>query len=344
VRKRFFFSLFMCVSTASQLVGCATTTGPMSSGMPSYDPNKPQVFLPGADVEQAKGVAMGSAVSKGWQVASTSDNVLVLERELNAAAAESVGAGSSLSATPPKVQVRSDFFPRDGGVDVVVSAEVISRDAEKGEQRQDFTESYRADLERSLTSLRQNWAKSGSRVASATPPLPTSQNVPLTPDPDVPLAPISQSAPGAASAASTPMPEPTQEPATGIGSGWPAGSAASATGVVGATGSSQPAPTETRSVSSAPAPTQTVPSVTASPVAAEPVSPADNMMALNQPAATGVWAYYAEHYARVRGCTLAGEGAVLVEKQPDYEMHRVYCEGGQTFLVRCNAGVCRGMK
>jgi hypothetical protein len=68
------------------------------------------------------------------------------------------------------------------------------------------------------------------------------------------------------------------------------------------------------------------------------------MMALNQPAPTGVWAYYAEHYARVRGCTIAGEGAVLVEKQPDYEMHRVYCEGGQTFLVRCNAGVCRGMR
>ena len=67
-------------------------------------------------------------------------------------------------------------------------------------------------------------------------------------------------------------------------------------------------------------------------------------MALNQPAPPGVWAYYAEHYARVRGCAVAGEGAVLVEKQPEYEMHRVYCEGGQTFLVRCNAGVCRGMR
>lgn len=341
MRKRFVLSLLLSVSIAALLIGCATT-GSVPSGMPSYDPNKPQVFLPGANVDQAKGMAMGSAVSKGWQVASTSDNALVLERELNEAAAESVAAGSSRSTTPPRVQVTSDFFPRNGGVDVVVSAEVVTNDVEKGEQRQDFTESYRADLERSLTSLRQTWERSGSRVASGTPPLPTSKDVPLTANPDVPLAPISESTTTMASSES--MPPPAPEPAPALGSAWSADSAASPDPIVDATGAPQPAPVETRGGSAAPAPTQSAPSVAASSVASEPVSPAENMMALNQPAPTGVWAYYAEHYARVRGCAIAGEGAVLMEKKPDYEMHRVYCEGGQTFLVRCNAGVCRGMR
>ena len=68
------------------------------------------------------------------------------------------------------------------------------------------------------------------------------------------------------------------------------------------------------------------------------------MLTLQQPQGTGVWAYYAEHYARIRGCSLAGEGAVLVEETKAYEVHRVYCEGGTTFLVKCNAGTCRGMR
>jgi hypothetical protein len=71
----------------------------------------------------------------------------------------------------------------------------------------------------------------------------------------------------------------------------------------------------------------------------------NNMLTLSTaPSGTGVWAYYAEHYARVRGCRLAGEGAVLMRKTPEHEEHRVYCEGGQTFLVRCNAGICRGLQ
>jgi hypothetical protein len=68
------------------------------------------------------------------------------------------------------------------------------------------------------------------------------------------------------------------------------------------------------------------------------------MLVLRQPGDTGIWAYYAEHYARVRGCTLTDGGSVLVEKQNYSETHRVDCEGGRSFLVRCNAGVCRGLR
>jgi hypothetical protein len=322
----------MLVITAALLSGCAT--GPLTSAMPSYDPNKPQVFLPGADLEQAKGVAMGSAVSKGWRVAGESDNVLVLERELNEAVAESVAPGASLATTPPRVQVKSDFFPRDGGVDVVVSADVVSSDGEGGEKRQDYTEAYRPDLERSLTSLRATWSKSRGRVASATPPLPDSSEAPPQADPDVPLAPIAESEPQVSGT----------EPAAQPGTAWGGSGTAVAAPVIDATGSSPGTGTQAGIAPDSPAPSATPSALPPAPQPSDPLPDSANMMALNQPAATGVWAYYAEHYARVRGCTLAGDGAVLVDKQPDYEMHRVYCEGGQTFLVRCNAGICRGMR
>jgi hypothetical protein len=68
------------------------------------------------------------------------------------------------------------------------------------------------------------------------------------------------------------------------------------------------------------------------------------MLALNPPSESGVWAYYAEHYARIRGCTLNDQGSELVEKASYSETHRVHCEDGKTFLVRCNAGVCRGLR
>jgi hypothetical protein len=77
---------------------------------------------------------------------------------------------------------------------------------------------------------------------------------------------------------------------------------------------------------------------------AESTGGTDNMVSLQQPQDAGIWAYYAEQYARIRGCALAGEGAVLIEKTNAYEVHRVYCESGNTFQVKCNAGTCRGMR
>jgi hypothetical protein len=68
------------------------------------------------------------------------------------------------------------------------------------------------------------------------------------------------------------------------------------------------------------------------------------MLALNRAAEPGVWAYYAEHYARIRGCEVSASGAALEEKQPEYEIHRVYCNDGQSFRVKCNAGTCGGLQ
>lgn len=300
--------------------GCAT--GPTSTGA-YYDPNKPQTFLAGAEVEQAKAVAMGSAVSKGWKITKSTDNRLVVQRRLNAAAAETVVEGASLTQAPSLVEVQTDFFERDQGVDVVLKASVISNMGTEEEKRQDFTESYRDDLLRSLTSLRMAWEESRWRVASATPPLPSPGPTPGESDAEN-RSSLEEGEPVAESGWAT-------QPASGVGTAWqdnPSPAPAPA------------GPVETASTEPTPSPVST--SASTQPAAYTPPDPAENMLVLNEPSDTGVWAYYAEHYARVRGCQLAGGGALLLEKKPEYEMHRVYCEGGQTYLVKCNAGSCRG--
>jgi hypothetical protein len=68
-----------------------------------------------------------------------------------------------------------------------------------------------------------------------------------------------------------------------------------------------------------------------------------NMMALS-PSSGGVsWAYYAEQYARLRGCNVDSGGAILVDSRSDGEIHKVPCEGADSVLVQCQNGECRGL-
>ena len=172
---RLYLNVVTGVLVSLLLVGCASA--PMSGGA-LYYPNKPQVFLANADIGQAKGVAMGAAVTKGWKIIQGGDDTLILQRPLNAAAAESLSPGSSLATTPPVVEVRSQFFPRQGGVDVVLDAQAVVHRGTEEEHREDFTEAYRPELTRSLESLRIAWGESRQRIASAIPPLPAGQTPP----------------------------------------------------------------------------------------------------------------------------------------------------------------------
>ncbi len=171
MKRRLFFVLPMLVSIGWLLGGCSSTGSPLLS----YDPNKPQTLLPGAEVEQAKSLAMGSAVTKGWQVIESSDNRLVVKRPLDTASAQSA-TGEPVSAA--SVEVRSDFFKRQDGVNVVVGATLVANKGSKEEKRIDFTETYRDDLNRSLTSLRRAWDENRWRVTSSTPPIQPKQALP----------------------------------------------------------------------------------------------------------------------------------------------------------------------
>ena len=55
----------------------------------------------------------------------------------------------------------------------------------------------------------------------------------------------------------------------------------------------------------------------------------------------GLWAYYAERYARAAGCDLDDRGAVLVHANQSEELHRVFCRARAPIMVRCNNQGCR---
>jgi len=297
-----------------------------------YDPDKPQIFIPNARVEHVRGVAMGMAKSKGWTFVDSTDDTLLLQRPLNAAAAESIEPGAGLGPLPAVVEVRTQFFPRLGGVDVVVDAEASIHRGTDREERVDFTETYQGELMRSLASLQRAWTESRARVVAAVPPpsSPTAHaNEASAPVPNEGIATAKAEA-----NQNTPDRDTSSTPSTATLTAW-----GNSPALAPAAPSPEPidsAPTAIPQVAAIPAPVQES--------SAEPTDLKDNMVSLQQPQDAGTWAYYAEQYARIRGCALAGEGAVLIEKTNAYEVHRVYCEGGTTFQVKCNAGTCRGMR
>lgn len=73
------------------------------------------------------------------------------------------------------------------------------------------------------------------------------------------------------------------------------------------------------------------------------VSPGDNMMALYPSSVDTGPAYYAEQYARLRGCNVGSEGAILIDSRSDGEIHKVPCNGTDSILVQCRGGDCRGL-
>jgi hypothetical protein len=89
----------------------------------------------------------------------------------------------------------------------------------------------------------------------------------------------------------------------------------------------------------APAPTLAQPKPIAVP--AEPLRPqAVPTKTSTTHSKVGTWAYYAEHHAQLRGCTLGDLGAVLEDQVGGDELHRVFCADGRQVLVRCVAGSC----
>lgn len=83
--------------------------------------------------------------------------------------------------------------------------------------------------------------------------------------------------------------------------------------------------------------------VTTAAVAAAPVPSSANLMALYPSTEVVNWSYYAEQYARLRGCNVTSQGSVLIESRTDGEVHRVPCDGADSVLVQCQNGQCRGL-
>ena len=175
---RVFFNLLVLGSLLA-LAGCASsprsgqgaeTEDATVGGAAVPDPNKPHLFFSGGDVQQVRGAALGAAVTQGWKVEDTAGESLILQRNLDSAAAEALAPGASRGPLPPIVEVRADFFTRPGGVETQLGAQVITQRGTPKETRQDYTDAYRNELSHSLATLQNAWHEAGPRIAKALPP------------------------------------------------------------------------------------------------------------------------------------------------------------------------------
>ncbi len=294
------------------LVGCASVP---SSG-PNYDETKPQLFLPNAQLAPLRGIAMGLAVSKGWQVRELNDRTFLAQRTLNPTTAQQLfpKAGGAW------IQVQISFFPRAQGVVVLLDAQVRHGSGE-GEKRADFTEVFRPELMASLRDLRRAWEQYGWRVAAAVPPLPEAKPVEPLASSEAVLSEESDSVPQTNTESNRFLKEEQRiDPAAP------------------ATSESAPAePTTSWSIAAE--------GETASPVERILVPTAEEKNHPGAPPELGTWVYYAESYARAQGCVLTDAGAVLRRREPNSaELYRVDCADGRHLSVRCLAGRCQGMR
>ena len=70
----------------------------------------------------------------------------------------------------------------------------------------------------------------------------------------------------------------------------------------------------------------------------------NDMMMLSGRPRTGLWAYYAERFAEQQGCELDELGAVLLQKTPAFELHEVHCKLSANLLLKCQGGICQGVR
>ena len=317
-------------------------------------------------------------------VKSTEDRLVVQRPVDPGSAAAAATLGGQASVIPPVIEVTSAFIQRPDGVLVGLGAELVSQPpGEDVPRRVDYTETYRDALTRSLESLRSNWAANRQRVASSTPsnavlaegaaeraaegqtapnPLvqvwadavadakasggtvsrgaaPASPTPQTTAPPQAPRAP----APEPRLAAPAPEPNPAWQPSPAA---TPAPSTAPAPAAPSYEGG--PAPVVDGSVTLRGGASGGEPvRVGGTPLPNPPqesVPPDQNMLTLSQGGGTGTWAYYAEQYARLRGCDVTDQGAILVESRADSEILRVPCYSADSFIVKCQNGVCRGLE
>lgn len=365
-----------CAGSPTRDTGLAPTDVPESQDLERL----PQLLLPGAIRSEVKSFAMGAARSKGWSIGQSSDNRLVVHRPIDANSLANFTPNVPSSAVGPGslLEVTSFFIEQSGGVKVATKADLVTPiPGERVPARFDYTETFRDSLTQSLASLKQSWSDNRGRIARATPPAAgwkdawdtapsktgsdrvasvTSDQTALETDlaetipapPALPARPQTQTKPLPPIETEPPVRNLSRNQSPQPGE-WIAEKPAPI----------RPAP-EPRHLSAGGAPvvdgTMNVPSnslstrtpATKTPVAASDTLPRrENMMTLpvtRSPVAGSVsWAAYAEQYARERGCQVEGLGTELIESRTDGEVHKVPCVGSDSFLVKCQNGICKGL-
>jgi hypothetical protein len=180
---------------------------------------------------------------------------------------------------------------------------------------------------------------------SATPPAAAERRAPAMESQSPPLArtvpqppspPVSRPAPQQQTA---PVPSPS------------AVATAGAPGMVAPTIAAPNSPT-TAAEAATPSRLRPGPGAAGSGVVPAPVAPSvtvgpagsNEMLVLSPGGRKGLWSYYAEDFARLRGCTLGDRGAMLLQERDGFELHEVECVGTANVLVRCRGGICEPLR
>ena len=239
MNRRCFYPLPVLTVIAMFISGCGTTKLP---DLVDLRGNRPWIFLASAEVRQAKSLAMGTAVTKGWKIVDAVGDKLLVRRSLSTTTAEAIVGKPVATAA---VEVKTDFDQRRAGVDVIVDAAMVAdKLTDKGEKsvvRVNVTESYKEALNRSLNALRKSWERNRWRIAVAILPLPTKGTVSKDEDGGDTFGT------GAGGKTNTPVPSPLEKTATTLIAASSTGDRAMATATPSTRGG--PAPVEDRALS-----------------------------------------------------------------------------------------------
>jgi len=341
------------------LTGCASvpsgSSGKVAIGNIS---NLPQTLLSGAKLEHARSIAMGTARSKGWNITSAQANQLKLQRDLSASSPQAIALGSTL--TPPKMEIETDLVERSDGTIVALKAFVITNPGTTEEKRINYTPDYESQLLISLSSLQSAWLEGRNQITSRVP-IPSADEVAeQEASQDSPTADLVASEPVIASAPAPTLQAqdaaPATAPAPPATPPVPPATPPAPPATPPAPPATPPSPPQPQITSSAPNPTMPVASPAGLPETAIPAVPpiagaapdnaalSNDMLVLNSGARKGLWAYYAEDYARLRGCAIGDRGAVLMQETASFELHEVECAGTANIMVKCQGGVCEGVR
>jgi hypothetical protein len=182
----------------------------LSAGLASAQQgDRPGVFLQGASVPRAKGLALDAALIKGWQVAQSEPNHVIFETTLEQPA--SIGPPNAITPEQTLLRIRADFVETPAGVNAYLYAEEIWYADTPKEWITDVTPQYRGNLSNALSSLQTQWAQiakakpgAGAASGAATTSSATLAN---TAQPKVRVTPISASAPTPMANSDSPPPE-----------------------------------------------------------------------------------------------------------------------------------------
>ena len=129
--------------------------------------DRPGIFLEGASVPRAKGLALDAALIKGWHVVETERNHVIFETILEEPA--SIGPPNAVAPDYTLLRIRADFVETPAGVNAYLYAEEIWYAGSSKEWSTDVTPQYRANLTHALSSLQSQWEKTVRTGPNAAP-------------------------------------------------------------------------------------------------------------------------------------------------------------------------------